>query len=137
MIDRLFSRLNLDVLGISASVLCAIHCALLPLLLSALPLLGLHFTGHGLLEYCLLTVSFLAGCLALGRGYRYRHRKVWPLLLFGLGFVCLVAGHFVELFHAYEGGIIALGAGLLVAAHWINLRHSHPKHPSGSATTAN
>ncbi|SHL86540.1 MerC mercury resistance protein [Chitinophaga jiangningensis] len=134
MIDRLFSRLNLDVLGIGTSVLCAVHCALLPLLISALPLLGLHFTGHGLLEYCLLSVSFLAGCLALGRGFWYRHRWVLPLLLFGIGFVCLVAGHFIPLFHAYEGWIIALGAGLLVAAHWLNIRHTHPKVPSSAAT---
>ncbi|MBV7528495.1 MerC domain-containing protein [Chitinophaga sp. sic0106] len=133
MIDRLFSRLNLDVLGIGASVLCAVHCALLPLLISALPLLGLHFTGHGLLEYCLLSVSFLAGSVALGRGYWYRHRKVWPLLLFGIGFICLVAGHFIPLFHDYEGWIIALGAGLLVAAHWGNIRHTPPK----AATSAN
>ncbi|HAL95914.1 MAG TPA: MerC domain-containing protein, partial [Chitinophagaceae bacterium] len=30
-------RINWDALGISASIACAIHCALLPLFLSSLP----------------------------------------------------------------------------------------------------
>jgi hypothetical protein len=33
-------HINWDALGVSATVACAIHCALLPLLISSLPLFG-------------------------------------------------------------------------------------------------
>lgn len=56
-----------DWLGMSASGLCAIHCAITPLLFAAKPALtstlGEHAHGHGwwsFLDYLFLAVSFLA-----------------------------------------------------------------------------
>jgi len=36
----MIQKLDLDKVGIGASLLCAIHCALLPVLFTTLPLLG-------------------------------------------------------------------------------------------------
>ena len=36
------TKINWDIMGIATSVACAIHCALLPLLLTSLPLFGIN-----------------------------------------------------------------------------------------------
>lgn len=114
-------KLNLDVLGIGASLICAVHCALLPLLMTILPLLKLEMFTNEKLEYGLMTITLLVGCTSLFKGYRYHHQHIKPLLLFFLGFVLLLAGHFMAE-HFWEPVMVAAGALLIVAAHVWNLR---------------
>ncbi len=118
---NLFTKWNLDALGIGASLVCAVHCVLLPLLITALPLLGLEVLENEKLEYGLLGVSFLVGYTALIRGYRRHHRHVRPLLLFTGGYVILLLGHFFPP-EGWEPFVIAIGAGLIVWAHLQNLK---------------
>jgi hypothetical protein len=120
MSDRL-RKLNLDVLGIGASLICAVHCALLPLLMTVLPLLGLEIFTNEKVEYGLMTFTFLVGCTSLFRGYRYHHHYTKPLLLFALGFIFLVAGHFLAE-GRWEPVLVTMGALLIVTAHVWNLR---------------
>lgn len=120
--ENIFRRMNLDTLGIGASIICAVHCALLPLLFAALPLLGMEITEHAILEYCLLLFSFLIGCLALGVGYWRHHRRLMPLLLFTAGFALLLTGHFWTEAVVLEYAAICVGAGAIMAAHFINQR---------------
>lgn len=120
MSDRL-RKLNLDVLGIGASLICAVHCALLPLLMTVLPLLGLEMFKNEKLEYGLLSFTFLVGCTSLFRGYRYHHRYIKPLLLFALGFVLLLTGHFLAGDY-WEPVLVTAGALLVIIAHVWNLR---------------
>lgn len=115
--------MNLDTIGIGASMLCAVHCAVLPLLFAALPLLGMEITENPLLEYCLLLFSFFIGCLALSQGYWRHHRRLLPLLLFIGGFALLLAGHFLEMAAAWEYTLICTGAAAIVSAHLLNQRH--------------
>jgi hypothetical protein len=42
---------RLDSIGITASTLCAIHCAAMPLLFTSLPLLGLGFLANAWVEW--------------------------------------------------------------------------------------
>lgn len=121
MSENILRKLNLDTLGIGASLICAVHCALLPLLITALPLLGLEMLENEKLEYGLLAFSFFAGCTALFRGYRHHHHHIRPLLLFSAGFILLLLGHFLAM-HFWEPLIITAGALLIVAAHLWNLR---------------
>lgn len=114
--------MNLDTIGIGASMLCAVHCAVLPLLFAALPLLGMEIGENDVLEYCLLLFSFGIGCFALGQGYLRHHRRLLPLLLFVGGFALLLVGHFwAEA--AAEYTLICIGAGAIVSAHLLNQRH--------------
>lgn len=119
-INRLFNRMNLDALGIGASLACAVHCVALPLLAAVLPLAGaaVHYEP---LEYLLLGATPVVGLAALYRGYRYQHRRIRPSVLFIIGFALLMAGHF-WFPHEWELAGIALGAGLLIAAHIDNIR---------------
>ncbi|RPD40350.1 MerC domain-containing protein [Chitinophaga barathri] len=118
---NLFTKWNLDALGISASLACAVHCALLPLLITALPLLGLEILENDRLEYGLLAVSFVVGYTALFRGYSRHHRHIWPLVWFTLGFAGLLVGHFLAP-EGFEPAIITTGALLIIVAHMLNLR---------------
>ncbi|AWO01308.1 hypothetical protein DLD77_06200 [Chitinophaga alhagiae] len=118
---NLFSKWSLDTLGIGASLVCAVHCVALPLLITALPLLGLEVLENENLEYALLALSFVVGCTALWRGYLKHHRRVAPLVLFAAGFAGLLAGHFL-MPENWEPFVIAAGAGLIVWAHLRNIK---------------
>ncbi|HVI48906.1 MAG TPA: MerC domain-containing protein [Chitinophaga sp.] len=122
MEERFFSKMNLDALGIGASLVCAVHCALLPMALAIMPLLGISITDHAGVEYGLLSFSFLIGCVALGRGYYRYHRRRLPLLLFATGFILLLVGHFRSMELLWEYTLICVGAAAIVAAHLMNHR---------------
>ncbi|SEK68350.1 MerC mercury resistance protein [Chitinophaga rupis] len=120
MPEKLLRKLNLDVLGIGASLLCAIHCALLPVLITLLPLLGAHLLENEKLEYGLMACTFVIGCLALFRGYRHQHRQLLPLLLFLAGFAGLLLGHYA-MPPLWRPIVITAGALLIIIAHIWNL----------------
>jgi hypothetical protein len=121
MASKLTSKINLDALGIGASVLCLIHCVVFPVLFTTLPLLGLELLENHTLEHFLMGASFLIGYFALIRGYAKHHRKIGPLLVFTFGFAVLVAGHYT-LPHEFHAPGIVIGASSIVIAHVWNLK---------------
>jgi hypothetical protein len=120
-------KISLDAVGIGASFICAIHCALLPLLIMFLPLTGMRFFHNEILDFALIGISFTVGCFSLFRGYRRHHHKISALLLFAFGFPILVIGHF---FLKNEGSIIVIiiSAILIITAHLINWNDMRQKH---------
>jgi hypothetical protein len=120
-----------DRVGATASFLCAIHCALLPFVLTLLPLLGLGFlAGHRFERDFVLFAASLA-LFALVGGYR-RHRYPLPLCLAVPGLALLVLGVIwvSEDRHIIVHSVMVTCGGLLVAsAHFVNLyldrRHAH------------
>jgi len=110
----------LDRIGITATSLCALHCILLPVLLPALPLLGLSFLADHEWEHVFLLVTALLGTVALFSGFKKYHRKIYPFYLLFLGiFIYWIKHDFSEDIQAY---FIVIGASLIVAAHLINLK---------------
>ena len=67
-----------DRFGATGSLLCALHCALTPLLLAALPALGLTVWFDGSVEWALVLFVTLLGLFSLGWSYR-RHRALSAL----------------------------------------------------------
>ncbi len=115
-----------DRLGFSASTICAIHCAAMPLLLSILPALGLGFLAEGTFELVMIATSIGIAAISLGTSYRV-HRRINPILMMISGGMILVFNFFghdshselMEMLHPY----IAAFAGLMIAsAHWVNMR---------------
>jgi MerC mercury resistance protein len=103
-----------------ASLACAVHCALMPLVLSALPLV-LHDER---LEWGLVGLSAGLGVGSLTRGYR-KHRRALALGVLGLGLALLVSGRFAEEVGANAGlGLVVLGGLLVALAHFLNHRLS-------------
>ncbi len=115
-----------DRIGFAASFLCAVHCALVPVLLAVLPAFGLKLGGWVDIDQAFVVFATLLGAATLTLGWR-RHRgfRAWALLLPGLGLVW--AGSFTSL-HDHtlaHVGIMVLGGLLLAGAHLLNLRLTH------------
>ena len=116
-------KINWDLLGISASLLCAIHCAILPLALASLPILGVNIIHNASFEYGMIALAFVVGSLALLHGFRHHHRHAGPWLLFTAGLLLLVAK---QIWHQYELRILPFAVILIIGAHVVNYRLSRP-----------
>ena len=81
-----------DRVGAVASFLCAIHCALLPFMIAALPFLGMEFLADHRFERGFVMFACVLALLVLVRGFR-RHRWSLPLLLAAPGLGLLLLGH--------------------------------------------
>ncbi len=114
-----FVGLHPDFMGFSASLLCALHCAALPFLLTLAPLAGLQLLGNPWVEYTSILLSLGIACYALIPSYRQYHRKPLALMLVLLGFLLIGAAHSVVP-EAYEAVFTSGGAGLVAIAHLIN-----------------
>jgi len=110
----------LDRIGISAASLCALHCILLPILLPALPLLGLSFLADHRWEHAFLIVSAIIGCIALFSGFKQYHRKLYPIYLLLLGIGIYWQKH--DFSEQIQPFIIVIGASLIAGAHIINIK---------------
>lgn len=117
----------LDRLGATGSLLCAIHCALLPLLIALLPSLGIAvWLGEGF-EQGFVVFATLLGVFTLAWGYR-RHRAVRALGLLLPGLAALWFGvlyapwHHMLVPHAI---MMTFGGTLVGLAHLANLRLNH------------
>jgi len=115
-----------DRVGFAASFLCALHCALFPILLALLPAFGLNLGGWIDLDQAFVVFATLLGATTLTLGWR-RHRafRAWILLLPGLALVW--AGSFSQLHdHTFGHAVVMTIGGLLLAgAHLLNLRLTH------------
>ena len=113
--------MNLDKLGITASTLCAIHCAALPFVMTLLPLWGLDFLADQGVEITMLVFSLLIGIWSLARGYRAQHHSLWPISILIFGFLLICSGHFLPV-ERFEAVLIPLGGLSIAAAHFTNLK---------------
>ncbi len=113
-----------DLLGSAAALLCAIHCLVLPVFFTTLPLLGMELIENVWLELLIIAVSLLAGGFAIYRGYRFYHHRKHIVVLFATGIACMVAGNFL---HGALPEIILKSGGtlLLIISHIANWKKSH------------
>ena len=116
----IFNRINLDGLGIAASLLCAIHCAVLPLLFTSLPLLGLDLVKNKGFEYGMIGLAFAIGSYALYHGFKKHHHRIIPFLLLIAGFVFLFLK---EMLPAHHTWMVLPALLLIVSAHYANYKY--------------
>lgn len=114
-----FIGLHLDFIGFGTSMLCAVHCTILPFLLSIAPLAGLQFLNNHWIEYSIILLSFIIASFALVHGYRQHHHRSTPLMIVLLGFLLIGAG---QLLNAEWTEILltSLGGITIAIAHLIN-----------------
>ncbi len=55
------TKINWDALGIATSVACAIHCAILPVLITTLPFFGINILHNAFFEWGMITLACLIG----------------------------------------------------------------------------
>jgi len=115
-----------DRIGFTASFLCAVHCALVPLLLGILPAVGLHLAGWERIDAVFVIFASVLGITTLAMGWR-RHRVVyaWYVLLFGL--ILLWVGSFTHLHHhvVAHAVFMTIGGLSVACAHFLNMRLTH------------
>ena len=117
----------LDRLGAAGSLLCAIHCALLPLVIATLPALGIAtWLGDGF-EAGFVVFATCVGVFSMVWGWR-RHGAVRALGLLLPGLATLWLGIlYAPLHHALipHALTMTLGGTLVGLAHLANLRLVH------------
>lgn len=123
-------KINWDALGIAASLACAIHCALLPLLFTSLPVFGVNVIENAVFEVIMLILAFAIGVFSLYHGWKKHHHNFLPVVVFLLGFGFLVLKLF---FVEYENWLLVPAVTGIILAHIINFRackihnHAHPE----------
>jgi hypothetical protein len=109
-----------DQLGVVASSVCAVHCALSAVILGASSALGTLLRDERLELTFLFSAVALAGA-SVATSYR-RHRDPTVVVLAVAGLALLGAGRALASSHLLETAGSVLGAGLLITCHLLNAR---------------
>jgi hypothetical protein len=112
-------KINWDALGIGASLACAIHCAVLPIFYSTLPLFGINLIHHPAFEITMIVLALAIGSYSLFHGYKKHHHSLAPLVIFYTGFAFLVLKQF---FIHYANWLLIPAVIFIVYAHLLNYR---------------
>jgi hypothetical protein len=126
---RLESRV--DRFGALASMMCAVHCALLPLIFGVLPVLGLGFlAAHGF-EQAFVSFAIVLASISLVFGLR-RHGSYRAFLFLVPGIVLLVIGVLIGSNHSdpWHATVVSIGGTLIALSHVINMRLTHVHGPA-------
>ena len=112
---------KLNAAGGAASLLCAIHCALMPLLVTLLPVIGLGFLATEPVEWALVAMSCALGVSSLRLGFR-EHGKRRALMILAIGLALLVLGRVSEArdWGAWGVPVLVVGGGVVALSHVIN-----------------
>ena len=119
-ICSMLSKINWDALGITASVACAIHCALLPLVLTSLPVFGIEILNNTGFEIMMIVIAAAIGAYSLYHGYKKHHHRAKPLLIFGFGILFLCAK---QIWHTQQFWLLPPAVILIVTAHFFNFKY--------------
>jgi len=117
-----FIGLNIDFFGFMISLLCAVHCAGLPFLLSLTAISGLSFLNNIWIEFGIVLISLAIASYALILGYRRCHQRPLALVTVFSGFTLIILGRFLN-FEWAEIAFTSFGAITIAGAHFINWRH--------------
>lgn len=115
-----------DRMGATASLLCALHCALLPFVLALLPLLGLGFLADHRFERIFVACAAALASVTIFTAWR-RHRKLHALFLLVPGIALLLSGIVIDIDRRewLHTALVVAGGVLVASAHIVNLVLSH------------
>lgn len=118
----------LDRIGMSASILCGIHCLLTPLIVLSAPALG-HLFSHAAFHWIIGVIVFPVAAVSLWLGYRL-HRYPQMLFLGGVGLIFVAIGIYAGSGqeHNLETGAMIIAGIFLTSAHFLNLRACQTQH---------
>lgn len=113
-----------DVLGISASLICILHCILSSMVLAFLPHFGQKLWNSEFAHQGLVLIAMFFCFASIYQGYKKNTDKK-TLLLFLSGFICLFSSAFLlpeQLHEKYEIYILGSGGLALTSGHVFNFR---------------
>ncbi|HTE28131.1 MerC domain-containing protein [Flavitalea sp.] len=119
-------RFNWDAMGVATSLACAIHCAVLPLVLTSLPVFGINIIENMNFEYFMIFLAAGIGSYSLLHGFRKHHHSFFPLIIFLVGIGFLFAK---QVWHDFEYWLLPIAVVFIIVAHLLNYRacriHDH------------
>ncbi|MES2430114.1 MAG: MerC domain-containing protein [Bacteroidota bacterium] len=115
-------KINWDAFGIGTSVACAIHCAVLPIIASSLPVFGIELIHNVFFEWTMISIAFIVGTYSLFHGYIKHHRSLAPVFIFTFGFLFLV---FKEVYTSLEIPFLIIAVVFIISAHYYNYKLCH------------
>lgn len=113
-------KVNWDALGITASMACAIHCAVLPLLGTAVPILGIDIVDNVKFEYFMIFLALGIGSYSLIHGYKKHHHRLLPLYVFLVGITLLFGKQY---WHELQLWFLVPAVVTVIVAHYLNFRY--------------
>jgi hypothetical protein len=116
-----------DSLGALAAFLCAVHCALLPFVLLALPTLGLGLVASQQFEFLYVAFATTLALVSLLQGYR-RHRIALAIAFAVPGLLTVWTGVMLPAIHENviaHAVVMTFGGALIAIGHVVNLKLTH------------
>lgn len=120
--NKHFIGYNTDFLGFFASILCAIHCSLLPFVFTVGMLSGLSWLAEPWVEVTFIILSVILATLSLYPSYKNQHHNDKALKIAGVGFALLFISRLVGHGSSIEVVAIVIGGLLIAFAHVVNWR---------------
>lgn len=110
---------TIDVIALTSSLICAVHCAAIPIVISFSSLSSLHFLENPYIEWTFISLGVVFVFVSLWPSYKKHHHKLKPLIFAALGFAFIALGRldFTELWEVIN---TVLGAFLVSLAHYFN-----------------
>jgi hypothetical protein len=122
---------TIDLIALTSSLICAIHCAAIPIVLSFSSLSSLHFLENPLIEWTFIMFGVVFVFVSLWPSYKKVHHQTKPLLFAAFGFGLIAIGR-LEFTELWEITNTVMGALLVSYAHYLNWkllrvsgRHKH------------
>ncbi|MEQ8304175.1 MAG: MerC domain-containing protein [Cyclobacteriaceae bacterium] len=116
-----FLSFHLDVIGFSASLICALHCAIVPLLLTFSALGSVTFMDDPVIELSMISISLILAMSSLLPCYFSHHHRIAPLIWAVSGFLLIAIGNLAPV-EKYEILLTPAGGCLVAMAHYTNWR---------------
>ena len=108
----------LDRAGILTSMLCAVHCMIVPMLISISAFSSWAFLNDERIENVVLLLSAIIALWSLLPSYLKVHRKVTPVVILLSGFLLIGLSRFMV--NVNESVLASSGAALVASAHFFN-----------------
>ncbi|MBW8242930.1 MerC domain-containing protein [Muricauda oceani] len=108
-----------DIIALTSSLICAIHCAAVPIVLSFSSLSSLHFLHNPLIEWTFIAIGVVFVFVSLWPSYKKTHHNPKPLLVSAVGFGLIALGR-LDLNETWEIVNTVGGALMVSAAHFVN-----------------
>ena len=119
-----YIKRNIDLIGFMTSGLCAVHCLVLPVLLSLGLMNAWVSVEHKIFESVILLLTFIFISISTFRNF-IKHQRFSVLLLFAIGLLLLFVGFISG--GAYNHVLMAIGGMVVALAHfssWSTIRIS-------------
>jgi len=110
---------TLDLIALTSSLICGIHCATIPIILTSTTFGSIHFLANPIIEKAFIGLGFVLVLASLWPSYYKVHGIRSPLRFAILGFLFIGLGR-LQLTETWEIANTIIGALLVSLAHYHN-----------------